>query len=318
MTPLRSMKEIRTVLLLVIALNLAMIGIRVYLDPRLLGMPGGLQAAIRPSALLTFLAAIVTWATAGRDPIAQVIVREGTAVGLLCGVLEIAHITVENFGGLDARAESKLTGVFLLGLLLLWGYSGSRLARITGRLGAGMLSGSWSALVGMLTAMSYGFSQLFWGLPRLDGGTSARPTGCGAAGRTCTCSRSPTYSIAASRSCSSDPSRARSSALGAVIARTILLDRKYRIGISRGGESFRGASSPSRSCQSRIAGPSSGRSVGPAPSRVDRSSRSSRSPGRKAGSGRSWDIVSISTGRPGPHAARRGRRGRESGSRHGR
>src|SRR5207244_4351166 len=103
MTPLRSMKEIRTVLLLVIALNLAMIGIRVSLDPRLLGMPGGPQLAIQPAALLTFLAVIVTWATAGRDQIVQVIVREGTAVGLLSGVLEIAHITFKNFGGLDAR-----------------------------------------------------------------------------------------------------------------------------------------------------------------------------------------------------------------------
>ena len=137
MISLRSMSSLRTMLLLIIAVNLAMIGIRLSLDPGLIGMPGGLQSAIQPAALLAFFAVIVVWATGGSDPVAQVIVREGTAIGLAAGLLEVAHITFENFGGLDARAESAMTGGFLLGLLLLWSYSGYRVTRITRKLDAG-------------------------------------------------------------------------------------------------------------------------------------------------------------------------------------
>ena len=78
------------------------------------------------------------------------------------------HITLENYGRLSARVESLSTGGFLVGLLLLWGIAGNRVARATGDLVSGVLAGSWSAMVGMLMAMTYGFSELFWGLPRLE------------------------------------------------------------------------------------------------------------------------------------------------------
>jgi len=83
-------------------------------------------------------------------------------------MLEVVHITLENYGRLGARAESVTTGGFLVGLLLLWGIAGYRATRGTAAVGAGVLAGSWSALVGMLMATTYGFSQLFWDLPRLE------------------------------------------------------------------------------------------------------------------------------------------------------
>jgi hypothetical protein len=163
-----SMLALRTTLLLVIALNLVMIGIRVFLDSQLLGMPGGLQSALEPAALLTLNSLIVTWATRGDIPVARVIVREGTAIGLVSGALEVVHITLENFGHFNARVESVSTGDFLLGLLVLWGIAGYQVTRSTADLGEGLLAGSWSAMVGMLMAMNYGYSQMFWCLPRLE------------------------------------------------------------------------------------------------------------------------------------------------------
>lgn len=163
-----SMPALRITLLLVIALNLVMVGIRVFLDPQILGMPGGLQSALEPAALLTLDALIVIWATNGDSPVSRAVVREGTIVGLISGTLEVVHITLENFGHFNARVESVSTGGILLGLLLLWGIAGYRVTRSTAEFGAGLLAGSWSAMVGMLMAMTYGFSQLFWGLPRLE------------------------------------------------------------------------------------------------------------------------------------------------------
>ena len=84
------------------------------------------------------------------------------------GLLEVVHIVLENYGRLGVRAESVTTGGFLAGLLLLWGIAGYRATRKTSAFAAGPLAGSWSGLVGMLMAMTFGFSQLFWDLPRLE------------------------------------------------------------------------------------------------------------------------------------------------------
>src|SRR5262245_60020824 len=139
MVPFGSMPALRTTVLLVIAFNLLMVGIRVFLDPQLLGMTGGLQSALEPAALLTVYALIVTWATRGDSPVAQVVVREGTALGLVSGTVEVVHITLENYGQFNARVESVSTGAFLLGLLLLWSITGYRVTRSTADLGAGLL-----------------------------------------------------------------------------------------------------------------------------------------------------------------------------------
>jgi hypothetical protein len=163
-----SMPTLRTILLMVVAFNLLMIGIRIVLDPQILGMTGGRQSALEPAALLTLYALVVTWATRGDSRPTQAIVREGTAVGLVSGTLEVLHITLENYGHFNARVESVSTGGFLLALLLLWCVVGYRVTRSTAVNTAGLLAGAWSALVGMLMAMTYGFSQLFWDLPRLE------------------------------------------------------------------------------------------------------------------------------------------------------
>jgi hypothetical protein len=168
MLRLGSISALRTALLLVIASGLAMVGVRVALDRQLLGMPGGFQSAFEPAALLIVDAPVVIWVARKAGPIAQAILREGTAFGLAGGLLEVVHIVVENYGRLGVRAESAATGGFLAGLLLLWGFAGYRATRETSAVAAGPLAGSWSGLVGMLMAMTFGFSQLFWDLPRLE------------------------------------------------------------------------------------------------------------------------------------------------------
>ena len=109
---------------------------------------------------------VVLAATAVRDEANQKILWNAAVAGLLSGVLEAVHITVENFVSLAPR-ESISTGVFMLGLFLIWGVAGYRAPgacrawdRAVGR--------RWAAMVGILFAITYGFSQLFWALPRLE------------------------------------------------------------------------------------------------------------------------------------------------------
>jgi hypothetical protein len=168
MVQFTSRASLRITLLLVIAVNLVMIGGRVFFTPELLGMPGGLQSALEPAALMSLGALVVIWATSHAGLVDRAVLREGTGLGLVSGTLEVVHITLENYGHFNARLESVMTGAFLLGLLLLWGVAGYRVIRRTGVFGAGLLAGSWSAMVGMLIAATYGISQLFWGLSRLE------------------------------------------------------------------------------------------------------------------------------------------------------
>jgi hypothetical protein len=154
--------------LLGISLDLAMIAARTLLDHQILGMPGGSRAAVEPAILLIAAAIVVGWPTGRGGKVSKAVIQEGTFVGLMAGALEITHITVENFGRLSARTESVATGGFLIGLLLLWTLAGYRATRRCSQVGPGLLAGSWCAMVGMLLTVTYGFSQLFWGLPGLE------------------------------------------------------------------------------------------------------------------------------------------------------
>src|SRR5262249_4855313 len=98
-----AMSILRSTPILPIASGLVMVGIRVVLDPQLLGMPGGLQSAFEPAVMLIVYALVVTWATSEESRVARAILREGTAGGLVGGLLEVVHIALENHGRLGAR-----------------------------------------------------------------------------------------------------------------------------------------------------------------------------------------------------------------------
>jgi len=162
------MRAIRLTLLLAVALNLVVIGIQVFLYRPLLKMPGGPVIIVEAAVLLIALALLVVWATrdGGRAP--QTVLRVGTLFGLFSGGVEVAHITAENFAGLNARAESISTGGFMLGLFLLWLIAGYRAARDAKNAGSALLAGSWSAIVCMLITATFGLMLLNTSLHHLE------------------------------------------------------------------------------------------------------------------------------------------------------
>jgi hypothetical protein len=165
---LNRIRVLRIALLLSVALGLVMIPGRVALDPQLLGLPGGLQTTIAAAVTLVVAALVVFCATSARGEANQEVIWDAAVFGVLSGVLEAIHITVENFGNLAAAAERISTGLFMLGLFLIWGVAGYRATRRISALEAGACGGAWAAIVGMLFTVTYGFSQLFWALPRLE------------------------------------------------------------------------------------------------------------------------------------------------------
>jgi hypothetical protein len=69
--------------------------------------------------------------------------------------------SIENFGQLDAEAETESTGIFMDGLFLLFAMSGFRITLRNRNVISGTLGGSWSTVVCKLLVMTYGLSQLF-------------------------------------------------------------------------------------------------------------------------------------------------------------
>lgn len=158
---------VRLTLLLGILLNLAMIGVRVFFYRPLLVMPGGLKFVLEPALLLIVYALLVMWTTSHTDPLRQRILQTGTPLGLLGGIVQIVHMFLENLVNFGA-ANGTVTLSFMLLTFLLWGVAGYRASRTTTSTGVGALAGSWSALVTMLLAVTFGFALLYSSIPRLD------------------------------------------------------------------------------------------------------------------------------------------------------
>ncbi len=158
---------VRLTLLLGILLNLAMIGVRVFFYRPLLVMPGGLKFVLEPALLLIVYALLVMWTTSHTDPLRQRILQTGTPLGLLGGIVQIVHMFLENLVNFGA-ANGTVTLSFMLLTFLLWGVAGYRASRTTTSTGVGALAVSWSALVTMLLAVTFGFALLYSSIPRLD------------------------------------------------------------------------------------------------------------------------------------------------------
>jgi hypothetical protein len=158
---------VRLALLLGVTLNLAMISLRVFFYRPLLAMPGGLKFVIEPALLLTVYALLVVWATSRADPLRQRILQIGTPLGVIGGVVQIVHISLENLVNFGA-ANGTVTLLSMFFTFLLWGVAGYRASRTTTITGLGVLTGSWSAIVTMLMTVTVGFALLFSSIPRLD------------------------------------------------------------------------------------------------------------------------------------------------------
>jgi hypothetical protein len=155
-----SHKSLRQVILSVIGVNMIMTIIATFMYPPLLSMPHFSLDILEFGAMFPVYVVIVLLAT--KPSIDMTILRIATFFGVIAALLEIIHISIEDFGHLSARAETVSTGMFMGCLFLLLGVSGFIITLNKKTIVEGMLGASWSAVVCMLIVMTYGLSQLFW------------------------------------------------------------------------------------------------------------------------------------------------------------
>jgi hypothetical protein len=161
-----SQGALRSVLLVVIGINIVMTIIATLMYPPLLTMPHANSYIFELGVMLLIYIAIVFWST--RPAIILNTLRIATFFGIIAGVLEIVHISIEDFGHLNGRAETVSTGIFMGGLFLLFATSGYRITLNNRNVVSGMFGASWSSVVCMLMVVTYGLSQLFWSFEAIE------------------------------------------------------------------------------------------------------------------------------------------------------
>ena len=139
-----------------------MMSTKVWLYRPLLAMPGGKSYVFGTAGLFVLYGFIVLWVTRTDDPVCRTAVKVGTPLGLIAGVIQIAHLTQEEFWDLG-KVGNDISGFgLLLCTFALWGMAGHRAARGTGAVRSGAMAGLWSAIVTMSMLILFGFFVEFY------------------------------------------------------------------------------------------------------------------------------------------------------------
>jgi hypothetical protein len=157
----------RTLLLLVIGLNLLLIAGQVVLYSPLWSQPGALTYLLEPVVLLLIYAVIAVWVTAAPTSDRSRALLCGSVMGLVTGTLWIINLALETFADLS-RLGLLATAPFLLGSFVLWSAVGFRTAQRTGLLSSGVLAAIWSAMICVLMTIGFGLLLTYTSLPRLE------------------------------------------------------------------------------------------------------------------------------------------------------
>ena len=157
---------LRIVLLIVIAINIIMMIIATFMYSPLLTMPHSYTYILELGVMLLLYIAIVIGATKASFDLNTICIA--TFFGVIASLLEIVHISIENFGHLKSQAETVSTGIFMGGLFFLFALAGYRITIVKREVVAGVLGASWSAVVCMLIVMTFGLSQLFWSFGSIE------------------------------------------------------------------------------------------------------------------------------------------------------
>ena len=155
---------IRTAMLLGVFVGLILVAFATIGLHSPLTMPGGTTCIFEAVVPLLVYGLIAFWTPAlglmHRGPTIQI----GTGVGILGGVLQIAHLALENFGHRIGENAAVTLG-FMLSGFVVWGVAGYWVTRASRDIKAGVAAGCWSAMVSVLMAVTFGLVLITFSFP---------------------------------------------------------------------------------------------------------------------------------------------------------
>lgn len=154
----------RRAMLLGIFLDLMLVAISSLGINSPLKMQGGGAYVIKTVILLVLYGLVVVWASTKASISCQTALRLGASAGVFGGLLQMLHMTLENFGH-RVGENSIVTLAFMAGGFLIWGGAGYCVTRSTGEIKDGLVASCWSAMVSVVIAATFGLVLMSANIP---------------------------------------------------------------------------------------------------------------------------------------------------------
>jgi hypothetical protein len=148
-------------MILLAALNLAILGMRLWPWQQVFSLPGNGTTGIDPAVSLLGYIGLSLWiAGARREPVKRAL-STGAMLGVLAGFLLAGQTMLAARPGFVAALHPNLVQMVLLAASgILWGIAGLLGSRTAGDVSIGMLAGAWSAMVSCLMAATAVFVEM--------------------------------------------------------------------------------------------------------------------------------------------------------------
>jgi hypothetical protein len=128
----------------------------------------GILSLLIPLLMLLVYGVVAAWVTHKPTQVRSDALKSGTIFGLLVGVTFIITISVENFAEISQQAITISTLGFMLINFLIFAYSGWYGTNKSSQFFLGIFTSVWSAMIGVLIALLFGFMVNFLFAHRLE------------------------------------------------------------------------------------------------------------------------------------------------------
>jgi len=144
-----------------------LIGYGMLRYPRIVS-EAGVLSLLTPAFILLLYGVAAIWVTHQPNQASSGAVKSGTVFGLVVGITFIITISVENFAGLSGQVSTLSTLSFMLLIFLIFAFAGWHGTKQSSQLSLGILASVWSAMIGVVIALLFGFTINFLFTQRLE------------------------------------------------------------------------------------------------------------------------------------------------------
>jgi hypothetical protein len=153
---------LRIPLLLLAAVDLAVLAVRLRPWPDIVNLPGEGTTGYDPVICLVAYLGLLSWIGGNRNIFIRKALSDGALLGLGAGLLLVAQVVIATQPAVMGSTMQLVS--IQIGLLVaagvLWGIAGMRGSRVAGNPSIGIVAGVWSAMVGALMACAAVLAQI--------------------------------------------------------------------------------------------------------------------------------------------------------------
>jgi hypothetical protein len=128
----------------------------------------GVLSLLTPAFMLLLYGVAAIWVTRQPNEASSSVLKSGTVFGLVVGITFIVAIAVENFAGMSGQVSTISTLGFMLLIFLIFAFAGWYGTKQSSQLSLGILASVWSAMIGVVIALLFGFTVNFLFTQRLE------------------------------------------------------------------------------------------------------------------------------------------------------